>query len=255
MIYSCYIDKELVRRKEVKNMSIEEIRIIFNKLSEENKIKIIRAARMMKVAQDVNEPDKIKSNNYKVIKDKKAKKGEKNMIQLNESGFAWRNYLFANHDSYEKDIGDFKIRVELIGDSKEQWMEELLKQEPNEELIKECKEDITFQKEQLTPMLQEFVEYCIDRNIETETVEEMLENICQHDYNNEMYRIIEEWEDIGKAADDMWDILDDRYGRGLNYMRDDLCELFMDTVQNSELVRNQMLNKEPLPLHQSGRSR
>lgn len=165
------------------------------------------------------------------------------MIQLNKQGVAWRNYLFANHTSSEKDIDNFKTRVSLIGSAKEQWMETLLTNEPNRELINECKEEIDFQKENLKPMLQEFVESCKDRNIETNSVDEMLNDICQADCNSGLYRIIADWEDIAKAADSMWNMLEDRFGRELNYMRDDLCELFMDTVKNNDQVRKIFLSQ------------
>ena len=156
------------------------------------------------------------------------------MLNLNEPALAWRNYLFANHAGHENAGDHFKTRVSLIDDAKEQWMEELLKQEPNEDLIKECKEEIAFQKEQLAPILQEYVEYCKYRHIETGTVEEMLEDICQHGSNDITFRIFEDWEDIAEAAGKLWETLWDKSDEGISCSMDIFYESFMDKFQNEK---------------------
>lgn len=164
------------------------------------------------------------------------------MQRLYETGIAWRNYLFANSDSIEKDIEDFKIRVSLIGDAKEQWMETLLANEPNQDLIEECQEEIKFQKENLKPMFQEFVDYCNGRNIKTD-VEEVLDDICLHDINSRMYIICCDWEDIGKEAESLWNQLNELSEEDLHYLKDDFCKLFMDTMRSNEPIRKMIMNK------------
>lgn len=167
------------------------------------------------------------------------------MRKLNKQGLAWRNYAFAYDGGIEKDIEDFKIRVSLIGDAKEQWMETLLTNEPNQDLVNECKEEIKFQKENLKPLFQEFVDYCNNRNIKADSVEEMLDDICRHDINSEMYIICCDWEDIGKEAESLWNQLNELSDGEIHYLKDDFCKLFMDTMRSNEPIRKMIMNKGP----------
>ena len=164
-------------------------------------------------------------------------------MRLDETGIAWRNYLFANSDSIEKDIENFKIRVSLIGDAKEQWMETLLTNEKNRDLVYECKEEIKFQKENLEPIFQEFVDYCNSRNIKTDSIEKMLDDICRFDINSTMYRICCDWEDIGKEAESLWNQLNELSDGEIYYLQDDFCKLFMDKLQSNEPIRRMLMNK------------
>jgi hypothetical protein len=154
------------------------------------------------------------------------------MKRLTEVGESWRDYLYANHNGYYNDVKDFITRVHLISDSQEQLLETMLEDEPNMELVKECKEEIAFQRGQLEDIAKEFVDY-YNSNIPSKQkliTDDILNDLCKEGTNDYLYEIATEWQEWGNKVHRIWDNLDDSYGRGLNYIHDDLCKLVMKEV-------------------------
>ncbi len=144
----------------------------------------------------------------------------------------WRNYFYANIDGTYNDIKNFMVRVELISDSHEQIVEGVLKD--NSELVRECKEEIMFQKEQLKETITEFIEFCMsnaDSDIETDT-EEILMDIADNGTSSIFYIVVDDWKNWGNKSNEIWKSLNTNHKNDLNYIHDDLCKLIMQEVYN-----------------------
>ncbi|MBQ3584518.1 MAG: hypothetical protein IJA27_07370 [Lachnospiraceae bacterium] len=173
------------------------------------------------------------------------------MLRLDKYGKAWRDYLFAvsPYDAPERDLEDFITRVSIIDDSREEWMTSLfLLTEPNEEVIKECQEEITFQRDAIRPMLKEFSEYCIENGLEISQkelfIEDNLNLICMKGMESELLVIYRQWEPIAKAAKSVWErFCDSDSYEGLEYLQEDFFKSFMDEIYENRTVRDLILNK------------
>lgn len=172
------------------------------------------------------------------------------MLRLNEEGKAWRDYLFAvsPYDAPERDLEDFITRVSIIDDSREEWMTSLfLLAEPDEEVIKECQEEIAFQRDAIHPMLKEFSEYCIENGLEIsqkEFIEYNLNLICMKGMESELLAIYQQWEPIAKAAKNVWEkFCDSDSYEGLEYVQEDFFKSFMDGICENQIARDLILNK------------
>lgn len=153
------------------------------------------------------------------------------MRRLSEFGREWRNYLYANQDALFNDAADFKTRVELISDAHEDLVKAMLEDEPDMQQVSDCKEEIRFQREQLTDIMQEFAtEYCSLSSGETVPTDEILDEICNDATDHFMYEIATDWMDWGEKTQKIWNILNGEYDYNLLALHDDLCELIMDEV-------------------------
>jgi len=152
------------------------------------------------------------------------------MRRLNEVGKSWRNYLYANYDGVFNEVEDFVLRVGIINDSMEELLDTMLEDEPDNQLVKECKEEITFQRESLRNIAKEFADYhnnVLEHKIEI-FQDVILNEFCKREIDNYYYQIAKERESLGGRAHKIWDRLNDNYGDGLRYIHDDLCKMILD---------------------------
>ena len=161
------------------------------------------------------------------------------MMRLNEEGKAVRDFLFANNDSVI-DTDDIEMIIDIIENAKEDWINEVVKEavtgSSDGDVINGCKEEIEYQRERLKPYIKELAAYCDEHNILIDE-KEVLDHICQYGTKSSLYRIITEWKDIAEFADNIWDRIEDSYGRGLGYLRDDMCKYIMDELEYKADIR------------------
>lgn len=156
--------------------------------------------------------------------------GGRIMRILTELGAAWRNYLYANRDGKFNDAEDFLIRVELITDSHSQILETMLENEPNMDLVKECKDEIAYQRNQLEDMVKEFVEFANLPADYTQSSDEILTDLCDAGSASYLYEIASDWKEWGVKVNRISERLNDSYGYGIGYVHDELCKLIMEEV-------------------------
>lgn len=156
------------------------------------------------------------------------------MRRLTDLGKSWINYLFANDDGEHNDIQDFLVRVSLINNSHVQILETMLDDIPNMDLVKECKDEIAFQRFQLEDMMNEFVDFTNLPVDERLSADEILTDLCDAGTNSYLYEIASEWQEWGEKAHRIWDKLNDCYGHGLHYIHNDLCRLIMVEVHGDK---------------------
>lgn len=161
---------------------------------------------------------------------------------LNEYGEAWRNYLYANSNGERNDVKDFMIRLQLISDSHDQILETLLGTDPNVELIKECKDEIAFQREQLIYIVAEFIDYYFDNALKKEQVNpnDILNDLCIMGTKHILYELAEEWQTWGEKAQRISGKLNVLYGCGLDYIHDDLSKLIFKEVYEIDDITEDM---------------
>lgn len=155
------------------------------------------------------------------------------MRRLNSVSEAWRNYLYANGDSHLNDVDNFFTRMELITGSQEQILETMLLNEPDMQLVRECKEEIAFQREELKEMVTDFCNYyenCVSSKEQAVLPEEILDELCISGINGCLYEVAKDWEKLGKRAYLIWDKLNDSYSGGVSYIRDDLCKAVFEII-------------------------
>lgn len=164
------------------------------------------------------------------------------MMRLDEEGRAIRDFLFANYKS-GIDIDDIEMMIDIIENAKEDWINEAVKEavtgSSDKDVIDGYKEEIEYQRAQLKPYIKELAAYCDEQNIIINETE-VLDNICQYGTKSSLYRIITEWKDIAEFADNIWDRIDDSYGRGLGYLRDDMCKYIMDELEDKTDIRKRI---------------
>lgn len=159
--------------------------------------------------------------------------------RLNEIGMAWRNYLYANDAGIHNDAKNFMIRLDLIGSSHDQILETMLEDAPDMELVKACKEEIKFQREQLEEMIGEFVDYCKDNcsvdiilkdTCRTDAADDILNDICTKGTNGYFYVIAEEWKEWDKNIQEIYESLSEKSNSDISDIHDDLFESFMQLI-------------------------
>jgi len=159
------------------------------------------------------------------------------MKKLTEIEKLWRDYLYANHDGVYNDVENFMIRISLINDSREALLETMLEDEPNMELVKECKEEIAFQKEQLEDIVKELIEYDSHNNgifpDKQKEINVIIDDLCREGSIDSFYRIAEEWQSWGERTHRIWYELNECYNGKLYHIHDDLCKLIMEEIYNS----------------------
>lgn len=155
------------------------------------------------------------------------------MMRLNESGKMLRNFIFADRERGKIDIKDVAVRISIIDDMKDQIFEEIIKEEPDQEVITACRDDIEYQAAELRDIFRNYPDYAVGYR-EKMTLDELMEDVVKNGRESSLQRIIDDWTDIADFAEKVWDRLDDSYGRGLDYMKDDLCEIIMDEIYDSK---------------------
>ena len=130
------------------------------------------------------------------------------MRQLNAVTLAWRNFMFTSFEtSFEKEneIKEFDSRISLIQDSRESMLEELSKDNPNVELIKGCREEIIFQKDELSELVNRFGEYweseCQGTN--REIIENEVLDSFSKGTESYFYQVVYDWQEY---ADYAWNV-------------------------------------------------
>ncbi len=159
------------------------------------------------------------------------------MSRWTEEGIAWRDFIFANRDEhfdYKDIVNDFKSRVEIIRNSKEAMIEELLRKEVrNIEIVEGNKEEIDYQIENLRELIEKFAEYCMVRNINID-VKDILSDISKNDCSSSLYLIIEEYEDIAEKTEGIIKIIDKgcQIYIDKNIMTDSFRDLLMKSIMD-----------------------
>lgn len=160
------------------------------------------------------------------------------MIRMTEQDVLWRNFFFAKYDNYYKpDYDEFEARVGLIANAKENLMKQILSEFPNNELIKEAKEEIEFQKEQLSETIEAFIKYCNENGYaNTDNKEQLLEDIVNNDFNSGLWKILEDWKPITQYVNSVIDKLEGLHDCTSD-LREDLSKLMMDNMRDKETRR------------------
>ena len=159
------------------------------------------------------------------------------MIRLTDEGVLWRNFFFANHKGYFKaDYDEFETRVSIISDAKEEIMEQILRDNPDNAWIEELKKEIEFQKEEMAKIIDGFIEYCRENNTSPSDRKELLADIVNNDFDSGLWKILEEWKPITKYINSVTDKLEELYGGELD-LRDDVTKIMMDNMQDVEARR------------------
>ena len=159
------------------------------------------------------------------------------MGRWTEEGIAWRDFIFANRDEhfdYKEIVSDFKSRVEIIRDSKEAIIEELLQSKvKNIEVIEANKEEIEYQIENLREYIEKFAEYCKFRILNID-VKGILSDISKNDCSSSLYLIINEYEDIAEKTEGIIKIIDKGCQIYIdnNIMTDSFRDLLMKSIMD-----------------------
>lgn len=149
---------------------------------------------------------------------------------LNDVTKSWRDFFYANQGNYEYEPKDFLIALELIGDSRSDILDAVMDDDPDREaIIKDAKEEISFQREKIEEMVKGFIEFTsVDKS--TFDVQATIDYIIDYNTKSEFYIVIDEWKEWGGKAHKIWDNLSNMYGNGLSHIYDDLCTLIMNEV-------------------------
>jgi len=123
------------------------------------------------------------------------------MYRLTGFTRAWRNYLYANKEGNYNNCEDFITRVQLITDSHEQILENVLSENRSEELEKACLEEIEFQLENLIDLIDEFIDYYFRNNSEgisktNSPKEEIIDSLRKKGTADALYLVADEWKDL-----------------------------------------------------------
>ena len=155
------------------------------------------------------------------------------MRKLYEPQSAWKNYLYAYQDGRFNDVEDFLIRVQLINDCHIQILETMLENEPNMDLVKECKKEIAYQRTMLHDIIVEYLEYYNPSSEQKLSVDSLLDDLCKAGRGSYLYEVAEEWHICGTKAHQIWETLSNSKGGRLDSLHDDLCRLYMENyIQN-----------------------
>lgn len=156
------------------------------------------------------------------------------MIRLTEEGVLWRDFFFANNNGYFiPDYDVFETRVSLIADAKENLMEQILSDNPNNELIRAYKEEIEFQKENLSETMDEFIKYCKKNGSNASDKKELFEDIVNNDFSSGLWKILEDWKPITKYINTVTEKLEELH-ENIPDLKDDLSKLMMDSMRDNE---------------------
>ncbi|MGL6198719.1 MAG: hypothetical protein ACRC3H_07275 [Lachnospiraceae bacterium] len=150
------------------------------------------------------------------------------MFQLNKLTKEWRNYLYANRAGSCNDPEDFMARVDLISDSHEQILENILSGNKSEDIEKASLEEIDFQLENLNDLVDEFIEYysanATNNALDLDNLKnDIIKELREKGTTGSMYIVANEWCKFKTDSQLM-----ERFQNQVE-LYDEVCKCVMDT--------------------------